>query len=221
MFVVFFHPCMFIAARPVTGRVRGTQINANIFFRAHPSKPCVWQQPLGEAIRERVAMVRPQCPTAIRKYGFCGLLATLYAARQPIPSSKAKFEACLKDVKRILSISKGKWREGTEKRKGAISLSQTLELLSHYNTCEYEVTRLKEAADAPTLRQWMKTAPARSCFIVHTKTHAMFVEINAVKSKYRIYDQGGAHVKGDGFLDKTGGYGRQKLRAVIKIAYRD
>jgi len=47
------------------------------------------------------------------------------------------------------------------------------------------------------------------------------VEINAVKSKYRIYDQGGAHVKGDGFLDKTGGYGRQKLRAVIKIVYRD
>lgn len=165
-------------------------------------------------------MVRAQCPTPIRKFGFCGLLATLYAAKQPIPSSGAKFDAYLKEVKRILSLGKGKWGKDTQKRKGAISLPQTLELLSHYNTCAFEAARFTDTAGAPTLRQWLKTAQARSAYIVHTKTHAMFVEIGAVKSKWRLYDQGGAHTKDSGFLEKKGGYGRQKLRAVVTITYK-
>lgn len=166
-------------------------------------------------------MVRAQCPTALRKFGFCGLLATLYAARQPIPSSKGGFDAYLKEVKRILSLGKGKWGDGTIKRRGAISLYQTQDLLRHYDTCDFETTRFLEPPQAPTLRQWLKKAPARSSYIVHTKTHAVFVEIGAVKSKWRIYDQGGVYTKSGDFLDKKGGYGRQKLAAIVAIKYRD
>lgn len=166
-------------------------------------------------------MVRQQCPVSLRKYGFCGLLATIYAARQPMPSSKEKLDVFLKEVKRILSLGKGKWGDGTVKRKGAISLYQTLDLLRHYDTCDFTTTRFIEPSAAPTFRQWIKTAPAKSSHIIHTKTHAMFIEIGAVKSKWRIYDQGGVHTKSSSFLEKKGGYGRKKLAAVIKILYRD
>ena len=165
-------------------------------------------------------MVRAQCPTSIRKFGFCGLLATLYAAKQPIPSSTAKFDAYLKEVKRILSLGKGKWGKDTRKSKGAISLPQTLELFAHYNTCAFEAARFKDAAAAPTLRQWLNAAPARSSYIVNTQKHAMFVEIGAVKAKWRLYDQGGAHTKESGFLERKGGYGRKKLVAVVTITYK-
>jgi hypothetical protein len=162
-------------------------------------------------------MVRAQCPGSISKFGFCGLLATLYAAKQPIPSSAKKFDAYLLEVKRILSLGRGKWGKDTQKSKGAISLPQTLELLAHYNTCAFEVARFTDGA--PTLRQWLRTAPARAAYIVHTKRHAMFVEIGAVKAKWRLYDQGGAHTKQSGFLEKKGGYGRKTLVAVITITY--
>jgi len=49
----------------------------------------------------------------------------------------------------------------------------------------------------------------------------MLVEIGSVKSKWRLYDQGGVHVKSGDFLDKKGKYGRQKLSAVMNIVYRD
>ena len=164
-------------------------------------------------------MVCAQCPSSISKFGFCGLLATLHAAKQPIPSSAKKFDAFLLEVKRILSLGRGKWGKDTRKSKGAISLSQTLELLAHYNTCAFEVARFGDGAGAPTLRQWLRTTPARAAYIVHTKKHAMFVEIGAVRAKWRLYDQGGAHTKQSGFLEKKGGYGRSKLVAVVTITY--
>ena len=41
------------------------------------------------------SMVRAQCPASLRKYGFCGIFATVYAAKLPMPSSVAKLEALL------------------------------------------------------------------------------------------------------------------------------
>jgi len=168
------------------------------------------------------AMVRQQCPPSLRKYGFCGTLAMIYAARLPVPSSQDKLKAFLQEVKGILAMDKGKWDNNTPKHTGGISLPDTLKLLRHYNTCEFEVTKYPGCAGAPTMKKWLKTAGARSSYIVHTKTHAVFVEIGAVKSKWRIYDQGGVYTKTSGmFLEKKGGYGNRKVLAVVNITYRD
>jgi len=167
-------------------------------------------------------MVRQQCPPSLRKYGFCGTLAMIYAARLPIPSSQDKLKAFLQEIKGILAMGKGKWDKTAPKTTGAISLEHTLQLLQHYNTCDFETTKYSGCAGEPTMKKWLKTAGAKSSYIVHTTTHAVFVEIGAVKSKWRIYDQGGVYTKTSGmFLEKKGGYGNRKIRAVVKITYRD
>jgi len=167
-------------------------------------------------------MVRQQCPPSLRKYGFCGTLAMIYAARLPIPSSQDKLKAFLQEIKGILQMDKGKWDRCAPKSTGAISLQDTLRLLEHYNACDFEVAKYSGNAGEPTMKKWLKTASIRSSYIVHTTTHAVFVEIGAVKSKWRIYDQGGVYTKTSGmFLEKKGGYGNRKIKTVIKITYRD
>jgi hypothetical protein len=160
-------------------------------------------------------MVRAQCPVSLRKYGFCGLLATVYAARLPMPTSVASLQALLQEVKQILSLGKGKWQHTSPKHTGGISMPDTLTLLKHYKTCDYHAT-CHEAG--PTLRKWLKGVEAKTCYIVHLKTHALFVEVGSVKSKWRAYDQGGVYTK-----DKTGAmerrYGGNKVRGVVKIMY--
>ena len=167
-------------------------------------------------------MVCQQCPPSLRKYGFCGTLAMIYAARLPIPSSQDKLKAFLQEIKGILEMGKGKWGRSDLKHTGGISLLDTLQLLQHYNTCDLEVTKYSRCAGEQTMKKWLKTADAKSSYIVHTKKHAVFVEIGAVKSKWRIYDQGGVYTKTSGmFLEKKGGYGNRKVLAVVNITYRD
>ena len=82
--------------------------------------------------------------------------------------------------------------------------------------------RTRDQGEAPSFRKWMKSVGAKTCYIVHLKTHALFVEVGAVKSKWRIYDQSGVQTKQDSnFLERIGGYGRQSVVAVIEITYTD
>jgi len=167
-------------------------------------------------------MVRAQCPASLRKYGFCGILATVYAAKLPVPSSIAKLEALLAEIKGVLCMKKSLWSRSKPKKTGAISISDTLCLLAHYKACDYEVLRRKTDPGAPTLRAWMKTVRPRTCYIVHVKSHALFVEVGAVRSKWRIYDQSGVHTKEHpAFLERVGGYGRKLVVAVVQITYAD
>jgi len=161
-------------------------------------------------------MVRAKCPAALRKYGFCGLLATVYAARLPMPSNLAGFRALLAEVKQVLSLGKDKWGKTLPKHTGAISLPQTVALMTHYRACEFHVTH---HAQGPTLRKWLKDVLPRTCYIVHLRKHAIFVEVGAVRSKWRVYDQGGAYTKCDcAYLDKK--YGGSKVREVIVVTYQ-
>jgi len=54
-------------------------------------------------------MVRPQCTASLRKYGFCGILAIIYANKLPMPSSVAKLKELLNEMKEVLCHPKGKW----------------------------------------------------------------------------------------------------------------
>jgi len=165
-------------------------------------------------------MVRARCPLSLRKYGFCGVLAVLYAARLKLPSSVAKLETLLDEVKRVFWLGKGKWTRSTPKNTGGISLPDTLCLLDHFQGCEAEVLRTKRDAHPPTLRQWVKSVSAGTCYIVHLRAHAFFVEVGAAKGKWRLYDQDGAHTRANAaFLERVGSYWRQHVRAVIKITY--
>ena len=83
-------------------------------------------------------------------------------------------------------MGKGKWDKSAPKTTGAISLEHTLQLLQHYNTSDFETTKYSGCAGEQTMKKWLKTAGAKSSYIVHTTTHAVFVEIGAVKSKWRI-----------------------------------
>jgi len=165
-------------------------------------------------------MVRAQCPASLRKFGFCGILATIYAARLPMPSSVPKLKELLNDMKKILFLSKGKWSRSKPKHTGAISIIDTICLLHHYKTCQYKILRCRDDTGAPTLRSWIKKVQVNTCYIVHLRTHALFIEVGAVKSKWRIYDQSGVHTKKDiSFLERIGGYGRQSVVAVVEITY--
>jgi len=109
-----------------------------------------------------------------------------------------------------------------EKQKAACDLhdASTLCLLHHYKACEYEVLRRRDDAGAPTLRAWIKTVRAHTCYIVHLKTHALFVEVGAVRSKWSIYDQSGVHIKQHtAFLERIGGYSLQLVVAIVQITY--
>jgi len=166
------------------------------------------------------SMVRAKCPTSLRKFGFCGILAIIYAARLQMPSSIPKLKTLLDNVKKILCMKKGKWTRATPKHTGAISISDTICLLHHYKSCNCTVLRTKHDDAPPTLRKWIKGVQDNTCYIVHLRTHAFFVEVGSVKSKWRIYDQGGVHTKKDiDFMQRVGGYGGQQIRAILEITY--
>ena len=160
-------------------------------------------------------MVRAQCPSSLRKFGFCGVLAVVYAARLPMPSSVAKMQTLLEDMKQVLRMKKGKWKSSQPKRTGNITLTDTVDLLRHYEVGEFEV---EVRQGAVSLTKWLKSVCANTCYIVHVKRHAFFVEVGAVRSKWRIYDQSGVRTKAHlAALDRVGGYGRKNVVAAVKI----
>jgi len=161
-------------------------------------------------------MVRAQCPASLRKFGFCGVLSVVYAARLPMPSSVAKMQTLLEDMKQVLRMKKGKWKSLQPKRTNNITLTDTLSLLRHYKVSSFEV-EVSEGA-APSLTKWLKSVSANTCYIVHVKKHALFVEVEAVRSKWRVYDQSGVRTKAHmAVLDRVGGYGRRNVVAVVKM----
>jgi len=161
-------------------------------------------------------MVRAQCLASLRKFGFCSVLAVVYAARLPMPSSVAKMQTLLEDMKQVLRMKKGKWKSSQPKRTGNITLTDTLDLLRHYKVSSFDVD-VPEGA-APSLTKWLKSVSANTCYIVHVKKHALFVEVGAVRSKWRLYDQGGVRTKAHlAALDRVGGYGRKNVVAAIKM----
>ena len=184
-----------------------------------------WPESAGSLPRSSTAVrydagMRMQCPASLRKFGFCGVLATIYAAKLPMPTSIEKLKALLQEMKAVLAKPSGKWKRATPKNTGGITFQDTLGLLEHYQACQHELLITPNGNAGPTLKKWMKSITANTCYIVHLPKHALFVEVGTVKSKWRLYDQGGVHTKTNtSFMDKKGGYGRQKIRGLIRITY--
>jgi len=160
-----------------------------------------------------------KCPKAFEKYGFCGLLAVIYAAKLAMPANLMQLHAFFAEVKRICSIDPCKWHNVLPKKQGGISFAHTVCLLRHYNTCSFEEMATSEGVAKTNLLGWLKknTTP-KSSYIVHVGKHAFFVDIGKSKSQWKIYDQGGVRSKKDlDILKKKGGYGRKMIKRVIKI----
>ena len=160
-----------------------------------------------------------KCPKAFEKYGFCGILAVIYAAKLDMPANLTQLYTLFAEVKHICSIDKNRWCNVGPKKQGGISFTHTLCLLNHYNSCKFEEVQTKEGLSKTNLLVWLrkKTTP-KTCYIVHVGKHALFVKIGKNKSTWKIYDQAGVRSKKDiNVLKKTGGYGRKMVKHVIKI----
>jgi len=70
-------------------------------------------------------------------------------------------------------MNKSTWKKAQPKHTFANSIRDTLCLLHHYKACEYEVMRSRDDGAAPTLRKWIKSVCANTCYIVHLKSHAL------------------------------------------------
>jgi len=49
--------------------------------------------------------MRRKCPPALKKYGWCGVLALLYATNLPMPTTELQFAKCLASLKKILGAN--------------------------------------------------------------------------------------------------------------------
>jgi len=161
------------------------------------------------------------CPQALRKYGFCGVLALLYACNLPMPSTERAFDATLDDMSAILGEKKRRqWQRerqrGKHKRRGSITLSETLAVLAHHHArCSHCV----QPTARQSVRRWLQTAAtANTRYILHTNAHALFVDVGRSKSAWRIYDQAGRRTRADlAALTRKGGHLCRKVVNVIAI----
>jgi hypothetical protein len=161
-----------------------------------------------------------KCPKALSKYGFCGLLAVIYAAKLEMPANLTQLQAFFGEVKRICAMDSSKWRNALPKKQGGISFAHTVCLLQHYKGCEFEEVHTPVDAPKTNLSTWLKRSVlANSCYIVHVGKHAFFVDVGKSKGKWRIYDQRGPRSKKDlKTMSTKGGYGRKLVTRVLKIA---
>jgi len=160
-----------------------------------------------------------KCPKALSKYGFCGLLAVIYAAKLDMPANLTQLQVFFGEVKRICAMHSSKWRNAVPKKQGGISFEHTLCLLRHYKGCDFEEVHTPVDARKTNLSMWLRRSLlADSCYIVHVGKHAFFVNVGRSKGRWKIYDQRGARSKKDlKVMSKKGGYGRKLVTRVIKI----
>jgi len=170
------------------------------------------------------------CPKSFGKFGFCGLLAVIYAAKLPMPANLTQLRAFFAHVKAVLSMKMSTWEAAKPRNQGGISFEHTLCLLRHYNRCGFEEVLPEDCMAGSTqdthkkrnranLARWLMCGLVpKTRYIVHVSGHAFFVAVGAVPSRWRIYDQRGVHRKADiAMLTKQGGYGRKLLQRVIRI----
>ena len=165
-----------------------------------------------------------RCPKSMSKYGFCGLLAVIYAAKLEMPANLIELQNFFEQVKQVLLMKKTKWKHAAPKNQGGISFENTISLLKYYNTCNFEEIILvtnstKKNANVLDFATWLQQElDTHTCYIGHVDKHAFFVNVGAVKSKWRLYDQKGVQRKVDlSTLTEKGGYGRMKLANLMKI----
>lgn len=164
-----------------------------------------------------------KCPRTLRKYGWCGVLALVYACGLPMPSSESGFDDLLRDMQRIIGKNKPTWKKTVNqkrnKNRGGINLTETLLVLQHYSTkCNHSISRIKADGVNINVKAWLKRIPAQGRYIVHTGRHAVFLDVPSVRGRWKLYDQSGVKRKKDMVTMKgKGGLLLQKVHAVFTI----
>jgi len=159
------------------------------------------------------------CPRTVRKYGWCGILAIVYACGLAMPSTERAFDELLDYIQSIIGKPKPCWRRSSNaarnRNRGGICLTETLDVLDFYSTrCTYTLDRTKERGVDTNIRRWLLTAVSGK-FIIHTARHAVFVCIPIITSQWKIYDQTGVHYTGN--VVKGRGILLQKVHVVLTV----
>ena len=157
-----------------------------------------------------------KCPPRMRNYGWCGVLALVYALRLDMPSTERAFDALLNRLQAILGQPKPCWRRSTNAarnaNRGGICLAETVRVLDfHSARCTYTLER----GAGTNVRRWLATVPTGK-YIVHTARHAVFVHVPAVRDRWRLYDQTGVR-SGTDAASGRGGVLFQRVRAVLAV----
>jgi len=166
-----------------------------------------------------IDMVRQKCTVSLKRYGFCGILAIVYALDLPMPKNRKDLMEMFGSMKAILGMSSDTWCSAMPKKQGALSYESMVQILEHYK-CKFEVMGLgvNKNNKTVTLNKWLKGVDANACYIVVVRKHAVFIETPRIKSKWRLYDQGGVQTKKDmSRLTMKKGYGARHVQHVIKI----
>lgn len=165
-----------------------------------------------------------RCPKTLRKYGWCGVLALVYACGLRMPRTEKEFDMLLADLLVILGGQpKAKWQRSSNKKthkwRGGITSSETTRVLEHYRPrCEHSVFRAKARGITMNFRAWLKTVQRNTTHIVHTGKHAVFVVVPSVRSRWQLYDQGGPKGKLDMHrMQRKGGLMLKKIHTVFTV----
>lgn len=138
-----------------------------------------------------------KCPKTVKKYGWCGVLALCYALKMKIPGTEKKFSETLENFEKIIGTQK-KWKAQSNKNKnthrGAITYKQTEKILNDKKPNGFELEIFDKKC---SVKNWLKKVKTSTRYIVHSATHAMYLEIPKSKGGWQMWDQSGKKTKKD------------------------
>ena len=163
------------------------------------------------------------CSPTVCKYGWCGILAPVYACRLDMPRTERAFDELLDRLQAIIGRHKPRWRRSANAarntNRGGINLAESVRVLDFYSArCTYTLDRVKERGVNTNIKRWLTTVPVSGKYIVHTARHAVFVHVPAVRGRWKLYDQTGVHSqRGFQATGSRGGIMFQKVVAVFTV----
>jgi len=142
--------------------------------------------------------LRAQCPQVLKKYGWCAVLACVYACGIAMPTSEDSFTALLDTFKRDLGVKKPSWKKTDCVRqmahRGGMKPNETAAILRLYGV---DYVRRSAGLQKQTVRRWLKDKQPGGAYILLTGKHALFVDVPEKGNAWRIYDQSGGKTVSD------------------------
>jgi len=160
-----------------------------------------------------------KCPPCLQEFGWCGILAVVYAALLPMPRSQKQLALLFENVKVALNFSSNVWILNQKQNRGSINFDHIVMLLKYYR-CDYKVVRFKRKGIFVSLRNWIrykKKTEFISTYIVNVTGHAVFVRFLKGTGTWEIYDQNGVCDNRSGFELQKACCIRNKILYIVKI----
>jgi len=160
-----------------------------------------------------------KCPPCLQEFGWCGILAVVYAANLPMPRSQKQLALFFENVKVALNICSDVWISNEKGQRGSIDFDQIVKLLKYYQ-CDCKVVRFKRRGIFVSLRNWVqhkKKNELASSYIVNVTGHAVFVRFLKGTDVWEIYDQNGVCHKNSGLHMQNACSIRNKILYIVKI----